>query len=75
MSLEVRQLVLRASVQDEPDEDDDEDDESGASAKKSTSCGGGGEEDPCEDKEALKEEILAACRALLREELRALRER
>ncbi|HEX5685274.1 MAG TPA: DUF5908 family protein [Ideonella sp.] len=74
MSLEVRQLVLRASVQDEPDDDEDDDEEAGAAAKKATSCGGG-EEDPCEDKEALKEEILAACRALLREELRALRER
>lgn len=75
MSLEVRQLVLRASVQDEPDDDEDDDEETGAAAKKATSCGGGGEEDPCEDKEALKEEILAACRALVREELRALRER
>jgi hypothetical protein len=74
MSLEVRQLVLRASVQDEPDEDEDDDEETGAAAKKATSCGGG-EEDPCEDKEALKEELLAACRAMLREELRALRER
>lgn len=75
MSLEVRQLVLRASVQDEPDENEDEDDEeTGAPAKKAASCGGG-EDDPCEDKEALKEEILAACRALVREELRALRER
>jgi len=72
MSLEVRQLVLRASVQEEPDDDED-DDETGASKKKATSCGG--EDDPCEDKEALKEEILSACRALLREELRALRER
>ncbi|WP_374568065.1 DUF5908 family protein [Ideonella sp.] len=74
MSLEVRQLVLRASVQDEPGEDEDDDEEAGAAAKKATSCGGG-EQDPCEDKETLKEEILAACRALVREELRALRER
>jgi hypothetical protein len=73
MSLEVRQLVLRASVQDEADDDED-DDETGTSKKKTASCGGG-EDDPCEDKEALKEEILSACRALLREELRALRER
>jgi hypothetical protein len=73
MSLEVRQLVLRASVQEEPDDEEDGDD-AGAS-QKAASCTGAGEDDACEDKEALKEEILAACRALLREELRALRER
>lgn len=72
MSLEVRQLVLRASVQDEPDAQDDDD--TGATAPTATSCGGG-EVDACEDKETLREEILAACRALVREELRALRER
>lgn len=54
MSLEVRQLVLRASVQEEPDED--EDDEESGSSKKAEPCGGG-EDDACEDKEALKEEI------------------
>jgi Family of unknown function (DUF5908) len=66
MSLEVRQLVLRASVQEDDDEDED--------AEKETTCGGA-EADACEDKETLKEEILAACRKLLREELRAIRER
>jgi hypothetical protein len=70
MSLEVRQLMLRASVQEEPDEDDEE----SGSSKKDKSCEGG-EDDACEDKEALKEEILAACRILVREELRALKER
>jgi hypothetical protein len=73
MSLEVRQLVLRASVQEQSD-DDDEDDDAAVSRKAST-CSGAEAEDPCADKESLKEEILAACRALLREELRALRER
>jgi hypothetical protein len=68
MSLEVRQLVLRASVQDDDDEDEDE------GAEEKTTCGGN-EIDACEDKEALKEEILAACRRLLHEELRTLRER
>ena len=36
---------------------------------------GGGAGDPCEDKEALKEEILAACQVWLREQLRLLDER
>lgn len=69
MTLEVRQLVLRAKVRDEPaldDEDEDEDDEECASC-------GGQEGQECEDMEALKEEILAACRAMLREELRSMR--
>jgi hypothetical protein len=73
MSLEVRQLVLRASVQEQPD--DDEDDDDAGAGRKASSCGAAEADDACEDKEALKEEILAACRALLREELRALRER
>lgn len=77
MSLEVRQLVLRARVQDEPDADDDQDGVEGATAKRkgkqAAACGG--QDDPCEDRESLKEEILAACRVWLREELRALRER
>lgn len=73
MSLEVRQLVLRASVQEEDDDDDEGGEESGSS-KKASPCGGD-EDDACEDKEALKEEILSACRLLVREELRALRER
>lgn len=74
MSLEVRQLVLRARVQRESDDDEDDDDELGTGrSKEDASCGG--EADACEDKEALREEILAACRILVREELRALRER
>jgi hypothetical protein len=68
MSLEVRQLVLRAEVREEDDDGDD----SGARAKKS--CGDA-DDDACEDKESLKEEILAAVRLLVREELRALRQR
>ena len=71
MSLEVRQLVLRASVQDDTDDGDDKE---GSASKENTSCGGG-DADPCEEKETLKEELLAACRLLVREELRALRER
>lgn len=70
MTLEVRQLVLRAKVRDEPDlDDEDEDDES----EEQSACGGGDDDQDCDDKEALKEEILAACRAMLREELRNLR--
>lgn len=70
MTLEVRQLVLRAKVRDEPDlDDDDEEDED----DEASACGGGQDGEDCEDKEALKEEILAACRAMLREELRNLR--
>jgi hypothetical protein len=69
MSLEVRQLVLRADVRGADRDDDDED-----TARANASCGGGAD-DPCEDKESLKEEILAAVRLLVREELRALRER
>lgn len=72
MTLEVRQLVLRARVRDDLDEDDDD---SEADSKKAASCGGGGEQDPCEDQESLKEEILAECRAWLLEQLRALKER
>lgn len=69
MTLEVRQLVLRARVSDDADLDDEDDEDEGG---EESSCGGG-EDDDCEDKEALKEEILAACRAMLREELRSLR--
>jgi hypothetical protein len=70
MTLEVRQLVLRANVRDDPD--DDEDDEDDEESDKKSCCGGADNED-CEDKEALKEEILAACRAMVREQMRALR--
>jgi hypothetical protein len=73
MTIEVRQLVLRARVRDDPDEDDGDDEAD--DSKKQTSCGGGGEQDPCEDKEVLKEEILADCRIWLLEQLRALKER
>ena len=73
MSLEVRQLVLRARVRDDADEDED-DDGTPASRKEQAGCGGG-EDDDCEDKESLKEEILADCRAWLLEQLRSLRER
>lgn len=68
MTLEVRQLVLRAKVRDEPDldDDDDEDDEDCASCAAQEGL-------ECEDMEALKEEILAACRAMVREELRSMR--
>jgi len=72
MSLEVRQLVLRARVQDD-DADDADDDGAAASRKHQAGCGGGDED--CEDKESLKEEILADCRAWLLEQLRSLRER
>lgn len=70
MSLEVRQLVLRADVRSDDDDGDDE-----GTVRANASCGGGGDDDSCEDKETLKEEILAAVRLLVREELRALRER
>jgi hypothetical protein len=70
MTLEVRQLVLRAKVRDEPDlDDDDEDDED----DEQSSCCGGQDGPDCEDNEALKEEILKACRAMVREELRGMR--
>jgi len=73
MTLEVRQLVLRAQVRDDGD-DDDGPDNAPPAGKTSSGCGGGAG-DPCEDKEALKEEILAACQVWLREQLRLLDER
>lgn len=97
MTLEVRQLVLRAQVrdreddkdefdQDELDDDNDDEDEDGGArpggsrrrrrtrARGAGGCAGGAD-DPCEDKAALKEEILAACQAWLRDQLRHLNER
>ena len=70
MSLEVRQLVLRAEVRDEDDEDGGD-----AGAARRGASSGAAEDDACEDKESLKEEILAAVRLLVRAELRAFRER
>ncbi|WP_067067358.1 DUF5908 family protein [Roseateles chitosanitabidus] len=83
MTLEVRQLVLRAQVRGGPDDEDevDADGRDGARARprsggaKAAGGCGGGEDDPCEDKETLKEEILAACKLWLREQLRAHTER
>ena len=67
MTLEVRQLVLKSTV---VDDDDDEDD---AGAGKAGRCGGA--EGDCEDREQLKEEILAECRVWLLEQLAQLKER
>lgn len=77
MSLEVRQLVLKSTVSDEEDEDDD-DDEGGRTGRKKKAaggCGGGAEGDDCEDREQLKEEILAECRTWMLVHLQQLRER
>ncbi|OWQ84395.1 hypothetical protein CDN99_24170 [Roseateles aquatilis] len=76
MTLEVRQLVLRAHVRDDDDSEDDAAGRPGARQADAASggCGGGGE-DGCEDKEALKDEILAACQVWLREQLRHIDER
>jgi hypothetical protein len=76
MTLEVRQLVLRAQVRDDDDEDEDggPDGPRPAGKARAGGCGGAGG-DPCEDKETLKEEILAACQVWLREQLRRLDER
>lgn len=61
MSLEVRQLVLRATVADEDE---------GAPAP-----GGASEVAPGVDAEQLKQEILAACRQWFQDALRQQRER
>jgi hypothetical protein len=75
MTLEVRQLVLKATVDEDDDEDDDDD--GGGSKRKKKSAGGcgGAEGDDCEDREQLKEEILAECRTWMRVHLQQLRER
>lgn len=76
MTLEVRQLVLKASVAEE-DEDDDEDEEytRGRARKARKKSGCGAEGDDCEDREQLKDEILAECRTWLLVHLQQLRER
>lgn len=74
MTLEVRQLLLKSTVSD--DESDDEASASGTAAKSAAGgCGGGGAGEDCEDREQLKEEILAECRVWLLAQLQALRER
>jgi len=74
MTLEVRQLLLKSTVSD--DESDDEASPSSAAAKSAAGgCGGGGAGEDCEDREQLKEEILAECRVWLLAQLQALRER
>jgi hypothetical protein len=77
MTLEVRQLLLKSTVSD--DESDDEaspSNRSSAAAKSAAGgCGGGGAGEDCEDREQLKEEILAECRVWLLAQLQALRER
>ena len=67
MSLEVRQLVLKASVADADDELD------GAESGPSGAPAAGKE--PGLDPELLKQEILAACRQWWQEALRQQRER
>ncbi|WP_428508458.1 DUF5908 family protein [Roseateles sp.] len=74
MTLEVRQLLLKSTVSD--DEADDEASPSSSAAKSAAGgCGGGGAGEDCEDREQLKEEILAECRVWLLAQLQALRER
>ena len=64
MSLEVRQLVLKATVADE-----------GEDAEAGSAAAGTGAEAPALDTELLKQEILAACRQWFQEALRQQRER
>lgn len=72
MSLEVRQLVLKATADEEEVAKEDE----GSKSKRKAAGGcGGAEGDNCEDREQLKEEILAECRTWLLDHLRQLRER
>lgn len=68
MTLEVRQLVLRAVVDDAADEDGDAEVANGARR-------GAGDADCCDDKAQLKEEILAECRSWLMAHLQLQRER
>jgi hypothetical protein len=78
MTLEVRQLVLKSTVSDDEDEDDeDEDEDTAGKRKKKKKAGGcgGAEGDDCEDREQLKEEILAECRTWMLVHLQQLRER
>jgi len=74
MTLEVRQLVLKSTVGDDEDEDDD-DEGAGTKGKKAAGGCGGAEGDDCEDREQLKEEILAECRTWMLIHLQQLRER
>lgn len=69
MSLEVRQLVLKATVADGADEDngDDRPHASGAAPEDGAT--------PALDPEQLKQEILAACRQWFQDALRQQRER
>lgn len=64
MSLEVRQLVLKATVAEDGEEAGD-----GGAAP------GTGAEAPALDAELLKQEILAACRQWFQDALRQQRER
>jgi hypothetical protein len=70
MTLEVRQLVLKSSIGDEPVE------RSNKGPARALTQGAGG--DCCgddEERQQLKSEILGECRRLLMEQLRQLRER
>jgi len=70
MTLEVRQLVLKSSIGDEPVERSN----NGPARAQAQSAGG----DCCgddEERQQLKSEILGECRRLLMEQLRQLRER
>lgn len=66
MTLEVRQLVLRSSISDGDGEDMEP--EGGAGAPESAGA-------DCEEREQLKDEILAECRRWLVEHLQQQRER
>jgi hypothetical protein len=74
MSLEVRQLVLKATVDEEQDDVADEDTGTKSKSKAAGGCGGA-EGDDCEDREQLKEEILAECRIWMLAHLQQMRER
>lgn len=75
MTLEVRQLVLKSTVSDDEDEDDDDEGVGTKKGKKAAGGCGGAEGDDCEDREQLKEEILAECRTWMLVHLQQLRER
>lgn len=67
MSLEVRQLVLKATVAEDGDEAE------GAGSGQARQRGDG--QGPALDAEQLKQEILAACRQWFQDALRQQRER
>lgn len=75
MTLEVRQLVLKSTVSDDEDEDDDDEGVGTKKGKKAAGGCDGAEGDDCEDREQLKEEILAECRTWMLVHLQQLRER